>query len=194
MLTPDDLIAFEAIIAEEFNAGKIPYPVHLSDGNEDQLIEIFENIGPDDWVFGSWRMHYHALLKGVSQQDLRAAICRGESMALNFPTQRVFGSAIVGGIIPIALGVAASIVMRSSQDKVWCFVGDMTFETGIFHECDKYAANHDLPINFVLEDNGISVLTDTDEVWGGKTDPHTQYCYKYESKWPHAGAGQRVEF
>jgi TPP-dependent pyruvate/acetoin dehydrogenase alpha subunit len=196
MITKEDMIAFEDIIADEFNAGKIPFPVHLSSGNEDALIEIFENVGPDDWIFGSWRMHYHALLRGVSQQDLRAAICRGESMALSFPSKRVYGSAIVGGIIPIALGTAMSIAREGRDETVWCFIGDMTFETGTFHECHKYGVNHDLPIKFVIEDNGVSVCTDTRTVWGGPAQLGLDQVdrYKYKSKWPHAGAGQRVQF
>lgn len=194
-MTRDDLIAFEQEIADEFNAGAIPYPVHLSDGNEDALIEIFRDVRPDDWVFGSWRMHYHALLKGVPRETLRAAIRRGESMALRFPEYRVFGSAIVGGMPPVALGVALSLKRAGGSEHVWCFVGDMTAETGGMHEAVKYAANHELPISFVIEDNGISVCTDTKAAWGTSHawKGHVRH-YDYRSKWPHAGAGVRVQF
>jgi hypothetical protein len=51
MLTVGELIEFETRLADEFNLGKIPHPIHLSDGNEEQLIEIFESIADDDWVF-----------------------------------------------------------------------------------------------------------------------------------------------
>jgi len=198
--TKNFLISFEENLAKEFNAGKIPHPVHFANGNEDQLIEIFKDIQPIDWVFGSWRMHYHALLKGVPSEDLRNAVHRGESMSLKFPSHKVYGSAIVGGSVPIALGVALSIKredLRSNAGHVWCFVGDMTAETGIFHECHKYAELNDLPITFVVEDNHISVCTDTAEVWGGMSSyPKSSFVrrYKYESKYPHAGAGKRVEF
>lgn len=196
-LTPDELRGFSDEIAELFNAGKIPYPVHLSDGNEARLIAIFSAIGPKDWVFGSWRMHYHALLKGVSRETLKAAILRGESMALRFPDQRVFGSAIVGGSVPIALGAALGIKWRGVPGWVWCFMGDMTGETGIAHECMKYARNYNLPIRFIIEDNGVSVCTDTHEAWGGHTDWSARpdvIHYRYQSKYPHAGAGHRVQF
>ena len=204
-MTPDDLIAFEAEIAELFNAGRIPYPVHLSDGNEEQLIEIFKTIARTDWVLGSWRMHYHALLHGVPPKKLKAAIMEGYSMGLNFPEYRVLGSAIVGGTLPIALGVAFAVKRNGDKAKVWCFLGDMTFRSGIAYECITYAANFELPITWVVEDNGVSVCTDTREVWGigrkrGPEGPTQVFnrgnvrYYQYQSKYPHAGAGVRVQF
>ena len=194
-MTPDDLIAFETAIAAEFNAGKIPYPVHLSDGNEAQLIKIFRDVRPQDWVFTTWRSHYHALLKGVSCETLRAAIFRGESMRLRFPEHRVYGSSIVGGTISHALGVALAIKRSGVDERVWVFVGDMAAESGAFFECHKYGNFHDLPIRWVVEDNGLSVCTDTRKVWGGgPTVPPDVKRYEYYSKWPHCGAGVRVQF
>lgn len=192
-MTRDELIAFETEIAALFNAGQIPHPVHLSDGNEDQLIAIFEDIEPHDWVLGSWRMHYQALLHGVPRETLKRAICEGHSMALHFPEYRVYGSAIAGGGVPIALGAAMAIRRQGGPERVWCFVGDMVALSGIFHECSTYAANHDLPIAWIVEDNGVSVCTPTAAVWGETKEPHV-VRYRYASKYPHAGAGTRVQF
>jgi len=191
------LIDFEERVADAFNNGEIRYPVHLEAGNEGQLIRIFNehDIRPQDWVFVSWRGHLKALLKGVSEQDLMDAIQRGESMALRFPFERVYGSAIVGGIIPIALGAAMAIQRRGLDERVYCFVGDMTAMTGIFHECRKYAEGFDLPINFIIEDNGKSVCTDTGPTWNiPLPESPLIHRFTYQSKWPHAGAGKRVEF
>lgn len=189
----EDIIAFEEGIASDFNAGKIRYPVHLESGNEDQLIRIFENVKQQDYIFGSWRLHSKALLKGVPPEELKSAIYRGESMALRFPEYRVYGSAIAGGMIPIALGTALSIKLRDEPDHVWCFLGDMMAESGIFHECSKYAANHGLPITWIVEDNSVSVCTPTAEVWGESNKPDVRR-YQYKSKYPHAGAGSRIQF
>ena len=195
-MTPDDLIAFETEIAELFNAGKIPYPVHLSDGNEEQLIEIFKTIARTDWVLGSWRMHYHALLHGVPPEKLKKAIMKGYSMGLNFPEYQVLGSAIVGGTLPIAVGIAMAINRRGGQERVHIFCGDMAAHSGIFLECLHYARAHDLPIEFVIEDNHISVCTPTYEVWGKSPPLPWMWVrrYEYHSKYPHAGAGHRVQF
>jgi pyruvate dehydrogenase E1 component alpha subunit len=124
----------------------------------------------------------------------------GRSITLTFPEYRVISSAIVGGIIPIALGLAWAIKRKGGAEKVWCFVGDMTETGGAFHEATFYADGHDLPITFVRERNGKSVLTDTDSVWGGANKKMnwpgdvTWYNYDLSTRWPHAGAGKRVEF
>lgn len=196
MMTAQELIDFESGIAEEFNAGKIRYPIHLDNGNEDALIDIFKSVKPQDWIFGSWRLHYKALLKGVPPEELRAAIYRGESMALRFDEQRVYGSAIVGGTVPIALGVALAIKQRGKDERVWLFVGDMSAESGIVYEVIKYAANFYLPLTVVIEDNGVSVCTKTVDAWGFITPSISKYTirYEYRSKYPHAGAGKRIQF
>ena len=195
-MTRDELIAFEQSVADEFNAGKIRYPIHLDNGNEDALIDIFKDVKPQDWVFVSWRGHYKALLKGVPPEELHAAIHRGESMALRFDQHKVYGGAIVGGMVPIALGTAMAIKRRGADEQVWLFVGDMAAESGIFHEAWKYACNFDLPINFVVEDNGVSVLTNTREAWGADLPDAIRpiISFKYQSKFPHAGAGKRIQF
>mgnify|MGYP001610480923 FL=1 len=191
----EELIKFEDDIAQSFNNGLIRYPIHLESGNEDNLIRIFTDVKPEDYLFGSWRLHLKALLKGVPPEELRAAILRGESMALRFPEYRVYGSAIVGGTVPIALGVAMAIKRRNGNECVWCFLGDMTSLTGIFNECLRYAENFLLPIKFIVEDNGVSVCSNTKETWGGSL-PVSRLIetYQYQSKYPHAGSGRRIQF
>ena len=198
--TPEDLIAFETEIAALFNAKEIRSPVHLYFGNEKEIIEVFRDVKKDDWVMCSWRSHYQCLLKGVPPEKLREEIIAGRSISLCFPEQRIVSSAIVGGILPIAIGVAMGIKRRGDKNRVHCFMGEMTSETGIAHECIKYATNHDLPIRFIIEDNGKSVLTETREAWKQEKltyedskHPLVIY-YKYQTKYPHAGAGVRVQF
>jgi pyruvate dehydrogenase E1 component alpha subunit len=177
---------------------------------------VFENfVNEDDWVMGSWRTHYKCLLKGVTQEEMDKAITEGKSISLCFPKYKVISSAIVGGILPIAVGTAMAIKMKGEKNKVVCFIGEMTSETGAAHEAIKYSLNHDLPILFVLEDNGKSVCTETLPTWGMEKltyAPADILCpqmfnpkgiyhinkkliyYKYESKFPHAGTGARINF
>jgi TPP-dependent pyruvate/acetoin dehydrogenase alpha subunit len=199
-LTKEDLLSFEELIANDFNTGKIKAPVHLYNGNEEAMISIFEDIKPQDWVLCSWRSHYQCLLKGVPQEEVRKNILEGKSISLCFPEYKVFSSAIVTGILPIAVGLGLSAKMDKNGQWIYCFVGDMTSETGSFEECYKYVRNHDLPVKFIIEDNGKSVCTDTRKTWNtvrltreGLINKNLYY-YKYETKWPHAGAGQRVQF
>ncbi len=199
-LTEKDLVDFETEIANEFNAAKIRAPVHLYSGNEREMIEVFEDIRAEDWLYCSWRSHYQCLLKGVPASELKAEILAGRSISLCFPQQRIFSSAIVGGVIPIAVGTAFAIKRRGGRERVHCFMGEMTSETGIAHECIKYSRNMELPIRFIIEDNGLSVCTDTRDAWKqdllsyeNNKDPMVVY-YKYKTRYPHAGAGVRVQF
>ena len=203
MLTKEELIEFETEMAACFDAAMIRAPVHLYHDNEEQIIEIFKkhNIGPEDWVLGSWRSHYQCLLKGVPKNELKKAILQGRSISLCFQKQRVLCSGIVTGALPIATGIALDIKRKGGTNKVYCFMGDMTSETGVAHECIKYARNHKLPIHFIIEDNGKSVCTDTRATWNQEeltyenvNDEYITY-YKYKlDKYPHAGAGKRVQF
>jgi len=200
IFTPAQLIAFEDRVAAIFNAGKVRAPVHLYSGNELQMIEAFAPVRAQDWVFCSWRSHYQCLLKGVPEEQLFDEIVAGHSISLCFPEQRIYSSAIVGGVLPIAVGTAMAIARKGEDAKVHCFMGEMTAETGIAHESIKYARRHRLPIRFIVEDNGKSVCTDTRSAWNtealsfdGVRDDYIHH-YRYETRYPHAGAGQRVQF
>jgi len=195
----EELIDFETEIGECFNNGMIKAPIHLYSGNEKQIIEIFKNVKDEDWIFCTWRSHYQCLLKGVPKDRLRQDILEGKSITLCYPEFNIYSSAIVTGSIPISVGVALDKKMKNEPGHVWCFVGDMASETGTFFENWKYAVNHDLPITFVVEDNNKSVCTETRKVWNSETlffqQPRDKVVYyQYESKYPHAGAGKRIQF
>jgi pyruvate dehydrogenase E1 component alpha subunit len=197
------LIEFENDIAAEFNQAKIKAPVHLYNGNEEQMLDVFikHQINENDWVLTSWRSHYQCLLKGVPPEELKKAIMEGRSISLCFSKQKVFCSAIVTGVLPIAVGLAMANKLSNKNGRVFCFIGDMTSETGSAHECIKYCRNHKLPIHFIVEDNNKSVCTDTRKTWNtdkltfeNVNDEYVTY-YRYAlDKYPHAGAGSRVQF
>jgi pyruvate dehydrogenase E1 component alpha subunit len=200
MYTAEQLKNFEIKVCDLFQQKKILAPVHLYDGNEDQMINIFKNIKSNDWVFCTWRSHYQCLLKGVTEDRLLHDIQKGRSIALCYPEHNIFSSAIVTGVIPIACGVAYSNKLKNINNHVYCFVGDMTSQTGCFYENYKYSVYHDLPITWIIEDNNKSVCTDTRKTWNtnilnfeGDNNPKIIY-YKYQSKYPHAGTGQRIQF
>ena len=213
-MTKEELISFEEDIATCFNNKMIKAPVHLDNGNEEPLIEIFKEINEEDFVCCTWRAHYKCLLKGVPPERLKADILAGKSITLCYKDYNIFSSAIVGGVIGIALGIALDIKRRGSSQKVWCFIGDMGSMTGAFHEASTYADNHELPIVWIIEDNNKSVCTNTRNTWKINGNhplgpwPDDNYTkgevfygagkryryYEYESKYPHAGAGARIQF
>ena len=81
---------------------------------------------------------------------------------------------------------------------MYVFLGDMTAETGIMHESLKYSINHNLPIHFIIEDNGylfaqIQIKFGVIKIVFTKNSKFITY-YKYKNKYPHAGAGVRCNF
>jgi len=206
----EEIIQFENDIELLYKDAKIRGPIHLRNGNEDQLISIFKNIKCDDYVFSTWANHLHALLKGIPSHLIKERILESQSMAMNFPEYRFYTSAIVSGISPIAIGTAFSITRKSQANRVWCFIGDMSFRTGISHESIIYSISHDLPITFIIEDNGKSVDTPTQDTWGSvpiqelfifykelikkfSSNSDIMY-YQYTSRFPHSGTGTFVSF
>jgi len=193
-MNKQDLMQFEEEIKEMFLDARIKAPVHLSRGNEEPLIEIFREIKKEDWVFSTYRSHYHALLKGIPREWVKNEILAGRSLHLNNKEYRFMTSSLVGGCLPLAIGVAMSIKRKRAKRHVWVFVGDMAAETGVFHECTKYAAKQKLPITFVIENNGLSVNTPTQLVWGRGKGKASIISYEYKRVFPHLNCGQWVTF
>ena len=205
LITKEDLMNFEQSIEDEFLAGKIKAPIHLSRGNESALVDLFKNIKPMSWVFSTHRSHLHALLHGIPADWLKKEILAGRSMHINSRKYKFMTSSIVNGCTPIALGVAMALKRKGSKDKVWCFVGDMASSVGGFYECTKYARNFDLPIYFVVECNNLSTNTPTDAAWGYKHEHHNGidfdgwhnggiYHYCYIRGCPHINCDKWIIF
>jgi pyruvate dehydrogenase E1 component alpha subunit len=208
-MNKEELIDFEQQVANLFNSKQIKSPIHLYHGNEDFIMEIFNEIDiENDWVCCTWRNHYQALLKGIPKNKIMDSIIAGKSMVLNFYENKFVSSSIVGGIPSIASGIAYANKLANNNSRVWCWVGDMSAETGAFHEAYKFSLYNELPITFVIEDNKKSVCTPTFEAWkrdkpyyldqeyiGNIIRQKNLYYYQYiNDKYPHAGAGKRIQF
>ncbi len=198
-INKNELIDFEIKIKKLYENGSIKGPIHLMNNSENNLIKIFEYISDKDLVFSNWRCHLHAILHGVSQNSVKNQIIEGKSMGIMSKNPFFISSSIVGGTIPIALGAALSLKKKKSSKKVWCFLGDMTSETGGFYEAQKYAANFNLPIIFIIEDNEKSTNTPTKKVWNSeityrKKNYNNIIYYKYKLDYPHHGTGKWVLF
>jgi len=193
--TPQSLSAFSDRVKAAFLAKQIAAPVHLcDDAQAEPLIEIFKSIRPQDAVFGTWRSSFHALLKGIPEDEVFQMILEGRSMYLMSRQYRFMASSIVGGILPIALGVADGIKRTGEDAKCYVFVGDMTEKTGLANEFVRYAQCNELPIIVTVEDNGLSTNTPTQSAWGQSTKPLLYGSYRYTRTVPHVGVGGHVQF
>jgi len=198
LYTREQLIAFENRVVQEWEDGNLPSLVHLCNGNEDALIDIFRDIRPQDYIFVSHRAHYHVLLKGMMPDALMSKIERDLSMFLFDKNLRIYQSAILGGCCGIATGVAKAIKDSGVDEHVYVFLGDGAADNGHLYEAAMYSTGHDLPITFIIENNNRQVDTDI-ATRRGEQYPLFQMQspkireYHYTSKYPHAGSGCKTQ-
>ena len=196
-MNKQDLIDFEAEVAEKFKRKEIHCPIHLGSGNEQILIDIFKNIDKNNYIFATHRNHLSYLLHTEDKEGLEKKILAGDSMHTYSPKHHFYSSSIVAGCVAIACGVALALKIKDSSNKVYCFVGDAATDEGFFSEAVKYATTMDLPILYIIENNNRSVGTSIEQRWGAKVEFHTNskvMVYNYICGYPHAGCGEWVTF
>jgi TPP-dependent pyruvate/acetoin dehydrogenase alpha subunit len=193
--TKSELIQFEELISQHWEEGELPYLIHLSGGNEDFLIDFFDqNVNEGDWIFSSHRSHYHALLSGVSPFRLEKLILDGNSMFVFDNDRNFLTSSILAGTCCIAVGVAWALKNENSINKVWCFLGDGAEEEGHFYEAVMMTQGHNLPCKFIIEDNNRSVDSTRRERMPTDFRMNWPDCVvrnSYISSFPHAGNGTK---
>ena len=160
---------FEEKAAELYQAGKIRGFLHLYIGQEAVAVGAMQALTPDDAIVATYRDHGHALARGVPAGAVMAEMygkangCsrgRGGSMHLFDASRRFFGGyAIVGGGLPIAVGLALADKMRSDARVTACFFGEGAVAEGEFHECMNLARLWDLPVLFLCENNRYAMGT-----------------------------------
>ncbi len=155
--------AMEEKCAELYTEEKIRGFLHLYIGEEAVAVGAMQALTPDDAVVATYREHGHALLRGVSMRSIMAEMfgkvegCshgRGGSMHLFSAEHRFFGgNAIVGGGLPLAVGIALADKLLARSRVTACFFGDGAVAEGEFHESLNLAALWKLPVLFLCENN-----------------------------------------
>jgi pyruvate dehydrogenase E1 component alpha subunit len=154
---------FEERCVELYSATKIRGFLHLYIGEEAVAVGVMQALEPDDAVVATYREHGHALVRGVSAESIMAEMfgrvegCsrgRGGSMHLfHAPTRFYGGNAIVGGGLPLAVGLGLADRMRGRAALTACFFGEGAVAEGEFHESMNLAALWRLPVLFLCENN-----------------------------------------
>jgi len=154
---------FEEKCAELYSLGKIRGFLHLYIGEEAVAVGALRALKPDDAIVTTYREHGHALVRGISARAVMAEMfgkvtgCsrgRGGSMHLFDANRRFFGgNAIVGGGLPLAVGLALADKMQQRQRVTACIFGDGAVAEGEFHESLNLAALWKLPVLFLCENN-----------------------------------------
>ncbi|MEZ5091766.1 pyruvate dehydrogenase (acetyl-transferring) E1 component subunit alpha [Nocardioides sp.] len=160
---------FEETCAELYSATRIRGFLHLYVGEEAVATGVMSTLEPDDAVVSTYREHGHALARGVPMEELMAEMfgrqtgCsrgRGGSMHLfHAATRFVGGNAIVGGGLPLAVGLALADHLAGRPRVTVCFFGEGAAAEGEFHESLNLAALWHLPVLFVCENNRYAMGT-----------------------------------
>ena len=163
---------FEERCVELYSAAEIRGFLHLYIGEEAVAVGVLEALDPSDAVVATYREHGHALARGLSPQALMAEMFgkvegtsrgRGGSMHL-FDVERRFygGNAIVGGGLPLAIGLALADKLADRDRVTVCFFGEGAVAEGEFHESMNLAALWGLPVLFCCENNLYAMGTALD--------------------------------
>jgi pyruvate dehydrogenase E1 component subunit alpha len=187
---------FEEKCAELYSASKIRGFLHLYIGEEAVAAGAMRALNSDDAIVATYREHGHALVRGVSAASIMAEMygkqegCsrgRGGSMHLFDAATRFYGgNAIVGGGLPIAIGLALAEKMQGGSRVTACFFGEGAVAEGEFHECMNLAALWKLPVVFFCENNLYAMGTALK-----RSESETDLCLKAASyeipAWPADG-------
>ena len=168
---------FEEEAERLYRRGLVRGFLHTYIGEEAIAVGAIPNLRDDDYVIGHYRDHGHALARGVDPKAAMAELCgkatgcsggKGGSMHL-FDAEKHFmgGHAIVGGQLPLAIGIALGVKLKKLDSVVMCFFGDGAVNEGEFHEAMNMASLWKLPVVFMLENNLYGMGTDVNRSRAG---------------------------
>lgn len=160
---------FEEKCIELYSSEKIRGFLHVYIGEEAIAVGVMHALSADDAVIATYREHGHALARGISAKSIMAEMygkvegCargRGGSMHIFDAKSRFYGgNAIVGGGLPIAVGMALADKMMKRDRVTVCFFGDGAVAEGEFHESLNLASLWQLPVLFICENNYYAMGT-----------------------------------
>jgi pyruvate dehydrogenase E1 component alpha subunit len=171
---------FEESAGRLYMQGKVRGFLHLYIGEEAIAVGAISCLRPQDYIITHYRDHGHAIARGIDPKRAMAELCgkatgtsggKGGSMHL-FDASRNFmgGHAIVGGHIPISVGLALSSKYKNEDAITLCFFGDGAVNQGEFHEAMNLASLWKLPVLFFLENNMYGMGTHVERAHAGGRD------------------------
>ncbi len=154
---------FEETVDDLFARGLVHGTMHLSIGQEASAVGSISALRPEDFILSTHRGHGHCIAKGADIKLMMAEFmgketgyCRGRGGSMHIADmegRNLGANGVVGGGIPLAVGVGLSLKMRGTEEIVMGFFGDGAANQGAFHEALNMAAIWDLPVVYVCENN-----------------------------------------
>ncbi|WP_309128319.1 pyruvate dehydrogenase (acetyl-transferring) E1 component subunit alpha [Microbacterium sp.] len=167
---------FEERAARSYTQAEIGGYCHLNLGEEATVVGVTSAMRPSDYLFANYREHGYALGRGIAPGRIMAELYGrsggvsrgwGGSMHLFDMESRLLGGyGIVGGQLPLATGAAFAVDYRQGTEAVVCVMGDGTTNIGAFHESLNIAALWNLPIVYVIVNNGLGMGTTVEKASG----------------------------
>jgi len=162
---------FEETVDDLFARGLVHGTMHLSIGQEASAVGSVFALRAEDYILSTHRGHGHCIAKGADLnlmmaefQGKETGYCRGRGGSMHIADMQgrnLGANGVVGGGIPLAVGVGLSLQMRATGEVVMCFFGDGAANQGAFHEALNMAAIWCLPVVYICENNqyGMSMST-----------------------------------
>lgn len=167
--------AFEETLHELFRRNFISGTIHTCIGQEMAAVCLYHNLNKElDIVFSNHRCHGHYLAFGGTAEELltemmgrNGAICKGRGGSQHIWRNHFFSNGIQAGFTAAAVGYAWAIKLQKKRSVVVCHIGDGTLGEGLLYEAFSFSVLLEVPILFVLEDNGIAQSTITKQTLTG---------------------------
>jgi pyruvate dehydrogenase E1 component alpha subunit len=160
---------FETSALEQYRKSKVGGFLHLYNGQESVAVGCVSLMGDDDHVITAYRDHGHALAVGMTMNECMAELfgkvtgCskgKGGSMHFFAPDKNYWGGhGIVAGQTPLGLGLGYALKYKGAKGSAMCFMGDGAVNQGCFFESLNMAALFNIPVIYIIENNGYSMGT-----------------------------------
>ncbi len=160
---------FETESLRQYNSSKMGGFLHLYNGQESVAVGCASLMGDDDHMITAYRDHGHALAVGMTMNECMAELfgkatgCskgKGGSMHFFAPDKNYWGGhGIVGGQTPLGLGLAYALKYKGVKGAAMCFMGDGAVNQGCFYESLNMASLFEIPVVYIIENNGYSMGT-----------------------------------
>lgn len=184
---------FEQTSLKHYHSGSIGGFLHLYIGQESVAVGACSLMGENDHVITAYRDHGHALAVGMSMDECMAELfgkktgCskgKGGSMHYFAPDKNYWGGhGIVGGQTPLGAGIAFALKYRELTGSCMCFLGDGAINQGAFHEALNLAELWDLPVIYIIENNGYSMGTSQERSSAHPEESLAARATAYNMKW-----------
>jgi acetoin:2,6-dichlorophenolindophenol oxidoreductase subunit alpha len=165
---------FERMADQMYAAGKVHGTMHLSAGQEAVAVGVGRAVDPDDYLINHHRGHGHFITKGADLNLMMAEFlgkdtgyCRGRGGSMHiadFDANNLGANGIVGGGIPLAMGVGLALQMQKKKEIAIGIFGDGAANEGIFHESMNMVGLWNLPVLYICENNKYGMSMDVSQV------------------------------